>query len=267
MSADERRIRTSLQRAGGSLDELTVQQSAWEGPTPGSPAAQDDAVWPSSPPSSVVRNSILSGVEHAQLLRVLLTASEPWPATVLYSTMRGVLIGGCQALWVVGCAEPALRRARALAITREDYRLRRAHHVGQSTSQDPDRAAHAAGWVTRWDRRFHQLDIVTVKLPKVDRLRLTDVIEWVGRDFLDDGSDARAALLSTWQICSGYAHALPGARPVDPEGTGPGWYTVELDWEHAATEALNCMQILLIAHRYAWEWSGRTEATPGPIRY
>lgn len=259
----------ALDQMPSRLDVLFAEQTSWTGPAPGSQAAADDQLWPGAPPTDVVRNSILSGAEHARLLVRLLTANPAWPATVTYSVLRGVLVGACQALWIAACPDSALRRARALAVTHEDYRLRRAHHAGQTLSRDPDRAAHAAEWVSRWDSRIAALGTVTAPLPKVDRIRITDMVEWVGSALYEDGSDARSTLLATWQICSGYAHALPwsnfllpGARPLDPDATGPTPFAVDLDLEYAVGEALMCMQILLCAHWHASTWTGRRDPTP-----
>lgn len=265
-------FRSALDQMATQVEKLLAQQGTWAGPMPLSPAAVDDVLWPAGPPSDVVRNSILSGAEHAQLMHVLLVADRPYPPTVIYSVLRGVLVGACQALWVVACRDDALRQARALAVTGEDYRLRRAHHAGQTLSHDSDRAAHAGGWVARWDERIAALKEVAAGLPRVDRVRLTDMIEWVATNVLEGSSDARATLLATWQVCSGYAHALPwgnfvlpGARPLDREAQGPTGFVVELDWPHAAGEALMCSQLLLLAHRDAWKWAGRTEPTPPPV--
>ena len=103
MTDDRGRYYGALQDATRCLDLLTAQHISWSGPVPGSLAAEDDVVWPSAPPSDTVRNSVLSGAEHARLLIALLNSEQPWPPTVVYSTMRNVLVGGSQALWIAGC--------------------------------------------------------------------------------------------------------------------------------------------------------------------
>ncbi len=267
------RTSSALERMTVQIDDVLVQHQTWTGPLPESPAGIDDRVWRAAPASDVVRNSVISGAEHARLVLALLSSPESAPASVVYSTLRGVLVGASQALWIAACPEVDLRRARALSVTREDYRLRRDHHDGQRKSQDADRADHAATWVGRWNERLAALDAAARELPAVPRSRPTEMISWVGSDFFEDTSDARSTLLATWQICSAYAHALswgnfllPGARPLDPCATGPTAFVVELDWDHAVGEALMCAQLVLVAHRHLWVWSGLGDRTPGAVR-
>lgn len=91
-----------------------------EVPQPESELFEDDKVWPRSPISEMTRLSLALSVEHLRLIRVTLDAGQLFPSAP-FTTLRGALVGGAQAVWVLEPADREVRRARGLSVIAEEY--------------------------------------------------------------------------------------------------------------------------------------------------
>jgi hypothetical protein len=217
--------------------------------------AADDEVWPLMPCSEVVRNALLSAHDHLDLARLVLLDVRPAPPAATYSALRGALVGGCLALWVLGCDDAAARRARALALVAEDYKYRHAFHQSQLQSEDPARAEHSVPWVKHWEGRQIDLAAARAELPNATAAKVTRIITWVARELFGGGTDAYATLMGLWQSSSSSAHGLgwgafvrPGLSVVahDPN-RGLAAFNVALDIDDAADQYLTCVALLVLA--------------------
>jgi hypothetical protein len=168
--------------------------------------------------------------------------------------LRGALVGGCLALWVVGCDDDAMRRARALALVAEDCRYRYAFHQSQLQSEDPTRAQHSQPWAEHWEGRRLDLAAVRGGHPKASA-KVTSIVTWVAREMFGSGADSYATLLGLWQSSSSSAHGLgwgafarPGLSVVghDPS-RGLSGFNVALDVDDAADQYLTCVALLVLA--------------------
>ncbi|WP_098469634.1 hypothetical protein [Serinibacter salmoneus] len=246
------------------LGAIAVEQSGWVGPRANSLAAREDTVWPHTPLSDVVRTSVLTAHESANHALALLEADVP-PAQVAFYTMaRCTLVGASQALWLVNAGEPQLRQARTLTVLRHDHSQRMKFHKSQARSTDPDRAAHAAHIIEFWGARIREIDRALVGLPPVPRQpTTTEMISWAAENEFTAESDAVSTFLATWQISSGYAHALPwpnfvlpGATLIHPDGKGPTPFRIGFHHERAWEELATCVSVLGLSNRAALTHAG-----------
>lgn len=245
---------TDVAQSVPALARMRAAGADWAGPAGGSAMAADDAVWPRMPCSEVVRTALLATHDHLDLVRLVLLRSEPPPPEATYSALRGALVGGCLALWVVECEDQALRRARALALVAENYRYRLAFHQSQTQSQDSRRAAHSRPWAAHWERRRQELESVRAGYPTASSA-VTGIIEWVAREVFSPTSDAYATLMGLWQSSSASAHALgwgafvrPGLTAVaeDP-ARGLSGFEAKVDRDDAADRYMTCFALLTLA--------------------
>lgn len=99
-----------------TLDEWGVDLESAIVPGQGSPLAVDDTDWVPVPVSQVAVMGLGSARDHLQAVRVLIEAGQLFPGA--QSTLiRGAIVGGAQAVWVLAPEDPATRidRARMLA--------------------------------------------------------------------------------------------------------------------------------------------------------
>lgn len=255
------------------LASIALGQRGWFGPCAGSPAAAEDAIWPHTPISDVVRSSILTAHECATHAFTMLNADDAPAPVVFYTVLRGALVGASQSLWIVNCGDPQLRQARALTVLRYDHDQCRKFHGSQASSLDPDRAAHAAGFVEHWGARLHEIEQVLAGLPSVPRrLSNTDMIKWVAKTEFPVEADSVSILQSTWQVCSGYAHVLPwpnftlpGATPIGPDREGPTPFSITFNHERAWEELATCASVLALANKAALEHAGYNFQLSAPL--
>lgn len=147
------------------LEHVRSQHMTWAGPSEGSDLHADDGVWPYSPPSEVARAGIVSALDHLGLVAEMLNEGLDAPPFATQSLLRGGLVGACQALWILACDDPMVRRARALRLAEEEYRYRQAFHETQTKSHDAGRAAHSLPWVAKWRARRDELDAIRSSRP------------------------------------------------------------------------------------------------------
>lgn len=246
-----------LQQVRGTADALAglrAHDATWTGPPVGSAMAADDEIWPLMPCSETVRTALLCAHDHLDLVRVVLLQVQPAPPSATYSALRGALVGSCIALWVVGCDDDEVRRARALALVDEDYKYRHAFHASQMQSEDPARAEHSRPWVERWKGRRRELTAVRQGLPNASP-KVTSIVEWVARERFGSGTDSYATLLGLWQSSRSSAHGLgwgafvrPGLDPVGHDSArGLSAFNVALDIDDAADRYLTCVAVLMLA--------------------
>lgn len=237
------------------LSRLRRKNATWAGPAAGSPMAVDDEVWPLMPCSEVVRNALLSAHDHLDLVRLVLLDARPTPPVATYSALRGALVGGCLGLWVVGCEDEALRRARGLALAAEDYRHRCEFHRSQVQSEDASRAEHSRPWVEKWAQRQEELGVVRARFPDANASKTTRIVTWVAREMFGDTSDAYATLMGLWQSSSSAAHGLgwgafvrPGLTLVGHDDVrGLSEFEVAVDIDDAADHYMTCVALLAMA--------------------
>ena len=183
-------------------------------PQPGSPLTHDDQVFEWLPTSDIAWQALCAAQDHLKGFRAWFVANDAtdpdarpglFPIAT-FSLLRGALVGGAIASWVLSSNDVEVRTGRSLTVAADWYqnhlrwgRTMRDHAVNP--------AEHEAG-LTHIQNRLKQVENLRGSRTPKGRLKTTDVVVQANEE-LWPGDAARAvATKGLWQAGSGDAHAL-----------------------------------------------------------
>lgn len=210
MTEEEREALRSIRATYGDLDRWRARSRGVERPEPGSELARDEAVWPYLDPAEVARQALVSATQHLNLARAALEAGEVFP-TAHYSVLRGALVGGSMAVWVLGPDVAVDRQQRALRVVHEFYKRALQYHDDLRPHVDvshPD----AAQWLDSGEHMRHRKTEARARWTAAEGLtpgqamEMTRVVSEVAVTVFDPQEAFDVRLL--WRQLSGDAHAL-----------------------------------------------------------
>lgn len=145
-------------------------------PTPDSELANDDQIWPWTPPTSLCIASLGSAREHLHGVRRLIEARELFPS-VTSTLARSALMSGSIAVWMLAPDDAVERHRRMLTFALEDYR----NHIafGTQVSQTfhvDDIHPEAGEQMNRLRQRSDEVRELLGPLGGPLRWNLTDII-------------------------------------------------------------------------------------------
>lgn len=198
-----------MQEVEQTFDQLThwgerAKQSF--APAPGSALAADDEVFPWLATSDIAWQALCGAQDHLKGFRAWLEGSDPelFPIAT-FSLLRGALVGGALAAWVLFPDDVEVRVGRSLAAAADWYR----NHLnyGQTVrSIVSDVQAHDAQMEHVRGRADSVRDLRATREPKA--FKMTSVIEQVNAELWPHDNGRAVATKALWQAGSGDAHAL-----------------------------------------------------------
>lgn len=197
----------ALAKIRSTFDQLEADRARWATASPppkGSPLAEDDKTWPSSPLSSHARQCLVCAWDHLDLTRLTIEQRRSFP-TATYSVLRGALLGSAEALWLLTPADPVDRRERGLATTQEwlGKRIQWQHELTPDL-RNIDDAARSGEQLRRLDE---DLLAVTALRTKKFTLNATRIIEEAAQQVFTTAGLVRESVRE-WRRLGGDAHAL-----------------------------------------------------------
>lgn len=175
-----------------------------EEPQVGSQLAADDARFPWHRISEAARLSLVLAGEHLRLAMTAIEADE-WYPSAHFTVLRGALVGGAQAVWMLGPGDPSERQERGLMVIGEMYQQlqkynREASTMQLSESQRQELPLQMARCTERIER---------VAELRRDRAALnqTEIIRWAVEHRFPDRARQEAVRL-LWRQMSADAHVL-----------------------------------------------------------
>ena len=175
-------------------------------PPAGSELARDDAVFPWLATADIAWQGLCAAQDHLKAFRSWLRHEPPelFPIAT-FSLLRGALVGGAMATWVLVSDSVDERTSRSLAVAADWYR----NHLNYGQTIAPiamDEQKHAAQ-LDHIRSRAKEVQALRAGLPKAN-FKMTEVIK-AANDQLWPGDEARALqTMALWQAGSGDAHAL-----------------------------------------------------------
>ncbi len=190
-------------------------------PAPGSSLANDDAVFPPLPASSVAYNGLLTAVEHLDFFRAALTATRTLYPAAYYTVLRSALMGSAQAVWVLMPPNPATRAEHSLRIAVDSYKQER-KRINELTNLTDDQQLVVAQSIAKIGTRLSEaaaaantLGINGSTVAKW-QLNMTMVIKEAIDLAFPDGTEESTAIRESigmlWRSQSGHAHGVPHSR-------------------------------------------------------
>lgn len=210
MTEDELEALRSIRASYEELDRWRARSRGVERPERGSDLSSDEAIWPYLDPAEVARQSLVSATQHLNLARAAVEAGEVFP-TAHYSVLRGALVGGSMAVWVLGPDVAVDRQQRALRVVNEFYKRALQYHDEIRPYVDmshPD----AAQWVDAGEHMRRRRAEARAKwtsaggLTEGQVLEMTAVVRAVAASVFGEREAFDVRLL--WRQLSGDAHAL-----------------------------------------------------------
>ena len=172
-------------------------------PSPGSPLAKDDSMWPLLPLSQHVWAALAAVHDHLDITRMTIEQQRLFP-TGVYSLMRGALLGSCQAWWLVYPKDAAERQERGRRFSEEWYRRRIEYQADFTPDLDVHQAAASATQLERFDRDLAQVRSMRTTTVGFQATRL--VREAAENAFRE--AHIQREVVREWRRLSGDAHAL-----------------------------------------------------------
>ncbi|WP_309070298.1 hypothetical protein [Arthrobacter sp.] len=191
------------------LEGWRVRAGRQEYPQEGSELHQDDAVFEAHPISEAARICLVSAGEHLRLAWTAIKAREVYPIAH-YTTLRGALLAGSQAVHILGPDDAEIRRGRGLVAIAESYKRSRQFH--EETLKSP-------GLTGDEQRRVRaQMEWLTGRMEEARRaggdesLNVSDaVIPYAAEVTYRTNADLQNEVNLLWRQMSGDAHALTWA--------------------------------------------------------
>lgn len=167
-------------------------------------------MFPWRPVSETTRLALVAGSEHLQLACQVVDGPRGY-ATASHTVIRGALLGGSTAVWILGPDDPQERQQRGLRLAHEWYRrkkradeISRAHCPPQDLPRLDEQIKHSEKQAEKVKAMWTARPLFSAKEKPTD----TKIIEWVA-DFLFSKRPAKeASVLGYWSELSGDAHAL-----------------------------------------------------------
>lgn len=183
-------------------------------PVPGSALSHDDEVFPWLSTSDVAWQGLCAAQDHLKGFRAWLLANDAvdpddrpglFPIAT-FSLLRGALVGGAVASWVLTSDAVEVRVGRSLTVAADWY----GHHLAWGKTMRP-----AAADAAHYDRQLAHLkkragEVTALRQTRMPRGRLkTTSLIVEANEEIWPGDDARATQTKgLWQAGSGDAHAL-----------------------------------------------------------
>lgn len=118
LTAEERAALESIRETYPLLEEWRVRSWRAEVPQVGSELDLDDRIAPWNPVSEYARQSLVSATQHLNMARTALEASQIYP-NAHYTVLRGALVGGSVAVWMLAPDDRHPRQQRGLRVAYE----------------------------------------------------------------------------------------------------------------------------------------------------
>jgi hypothetical protein len=237
----------TLAKMRSTFAQLEADRTRWKTATPppaGSPLADDDQSWLTSPLSSHARQCLVCAWDHFDLVRLTIDQKRAFP-TATYSVLRGSLLGAAQALWLLSPDDQSVRRERGLATTQEwlSKRIQWQHELTPDLISIDD-AARSGKQLKRLDD-----DLEAVKELREQKFTLngTNIVKEAAEYVYPDASLVREAVRE-WRRLGGDAHAL--GWPLMGQSTS--WGSRGPD---GLTEANVIADLVSVANAYLLAWT------------
>lgn len=244
------------------LDGWRLRAHRVEQPERTSDLAIDDAIFPHHAISQLVRGSLVHSGEHLRLALDALHRRQLYPSAH-FTALRGALVGGAQAVWILSPEERGERQERGLIAIAEMYdQLGKYYRSLANTSADAENT-RLADQVTWLDGRRDQ--VASLRRSKA-ALNLTALIASAA-DTTFEARGHRESIQRLWREMSADAHVLgwsvfqrsefvqPDRRTGIGEGKAPGSPT------HVAEAFLGTYRIL----KEGWSLFDRRSEEPRVI--
>lgn len=209
-SAEEQKhSRTSLERIRSTFPDLDAwgsRSSVIAQPEAGSELALDDAETIGWHTSQLAAAGLGAARNHLQAVRVHIEAGQTFPEAT-GTLIRGAMLGGSQAVWLLDPNDRAVRLRRTRLLTAEvtdNHRKCLADLLEISPGHENTRRVH--------DHVVKRLGEVKAKRAELDegaKFSNTTLIEEAARATFGEGFDVAAR--AEWRRTSGNAHGLPWA--------------------------------------------------------
>lgn len=209
----------SIRATFPSLDTWGARLAIPLPPPAGSELSVDDLDWPWVPVSQVAAIGLGGARDHLQAVRVHLDVGQLFPFAQL-TLIRGALIGGAQAAWVLAPTDRERRTERARCIASHMYTEHGKYlDLLRALAPTPHQGTEMVASHVR--KRGVELDTLRARDGQKVVLNTTRMVEEAARSAF--GTDALATeALSVWRLTSGAAHgfAWPLLGQPDTSQTG-----------------------------------------------
>lgn len=222
-----------LRKTFGRLDRWRTVIASRPEPSPGSELANDDGIWPWTPPTSLCIASLGNAREHLHAVRRLIEARELFPS-VTSTLARSALMSGSIAVWMLAPDDANERRRRMLTFALEDYR----NHIAfgaqvLQTFHVDDVQPSAEEQMNRLRQRSDEVRSLLGQLGGPIPWNLTDIVIPAAMRETAPDQRQRAQFESRWRVTSGAAHGFlwphfgaTGTTLSDVDQSGVGVATI-----------------------------------------
>lgn len=250
MNEEEKQALDAIRATFDDLDRWRARSRDAEVPQQGSELAADARVSPYLPPAELARQSLVAATQHLNLARTAIVAKDIYPASH-YTVLRGALVGGSMAVWILAPAAAHDRQQRAMRVAYE-WHSRAGQYVQDACAMmDPssEPARHMRETAQHIQTRKAEIRsawAAGAELAAAQKLEVTEVIRVSSGAVLDTQEAARTQLL--WRLMSGDAHALGWpimvrATEIQPVGGGLGEFRAGGDVVALSDAFLKCHRI------------------------
>jgi hypothetical protein len=183
-------------------------------PEPGSALADDDAVFPWLATADIAWQALAAAQDHLKGFRAWLLANDsPDPDArpglfpiATFSLLRGALVGGAIASWVLTSDDVDVRTGRSLAVAAYWYENHLRWGRGMA-DYAADRAGHESQ-LSHVEGRAKEVEELRKSREPKGTLKTTTAITQANAEIWPGDEARAAATLALWQSGSGDAHAL-----------------------------------------------------------
>lgn len=253
-----------LRKTFGRLDRWRTVIASRPEPSPDSELANDDRIWPWTPPTSLCIASLGSAREHLHAIRRLIEARELFPS-VTSTLARSALMSGAVAVWMLAPDDADERHRRMLTFALEDYRNHVAFgaQVNQTFHVD-DIHPSADEQMSRLRQRSNDVRSLLGPLGGPYGWNLTDVIIPAAMRETAADQRQRTQFEARWRVMSGAAHGFlwphfgaPGTTVADVDPAGVGLVTIGGSIETLAIDYFTAFHVTSRGWALFAERSGR----------
>lgn len=181
---------------------FTRTATSVEVPQPGSELFADDLAFRYSPISEISRISLASGVEHLRMVRVVIDARQLFPSAT-FTALRGALVGGAQAVWILSPDNTMDRQSRGLTVIAEEYaQLAKCY-------READRLQPGTVPTDQWAWINERMDqLAQIRGPRPPELNQTTMIATALDEAFPNNLDRQQSGRLLWRQMSSDAHVL-----------------------------------------------------------
>ena len=179
-------------------------------PQRGSELDEDDKVFPYAPISEEARRSLVSSGEHLRLAWTAIDAGDLYPSAH-FTTLRGALLAASQAVYILGPADPTVRRQRGLTVIAESYKRVQQYHaeflkMPELPPEDDEKVGAHIDWLN--GRRAEACKSGGRESgPNITN----EVLPYAAGEVFSGSPDLQHAVMCLWRQMSGDAHSLSWA--------------------------------------------------------